>query len=116
MIKYLLSTLLALCAAAAMASVEVNQADQATLETVKGVGPALSGKVLEERKKGSFKDWTDLIDRVGGIGPGNAARFSAAGLTVNGSGYAASAASEGKTDKKPAKVARSSPKDTSAMK
>jgi competence protein ComEA len=29
------------------------------------------------------------VDRVGGVGPGNAARFSQAGLTVAGTGYVA---------------------------
>jgi len=74
---------------AAHAAVEVNKADQASLETVKGIGPALSGKLLDERKKAPFKDWADLIDRVQGVGPGNAARFSTAGLTVNNAAYAA---------------------------
>ena len=32
----------------------------------------------------AFKDWPDLVDRVGGVGAGNAARFSQAGLTVAG--------------------------------
>lgn len=76
---------------AAMAAVDVNKADQAALETVKGIGPGLSTKLLDERKKGAFKDWADLIERVQGIGPGNAARFSTAGLTVNSAPYAAGA-------------------------
>lgn len=79
----------ALASTAALAAVEVNKADQAALETVKGIGPGLSTRLLDERKKGAFKDWADLIERVGGIGPGNAARFSSAGLTVNNAAYAA---------------------------
>jgi competence protein ComEA len=79
---------------AALAAVEVNKADQAALETVKGIGPGLSTKLLDERKKGAFKDWADLIDRVGGIGPGNAARFSTAGLTVNSAAYSAAPKAE----------------------
>lgn len=116
MIKYLTGALLALFAAAAMASVDVNKADQATLETIKGVGPGLSTKLLDERKKGSFKDWPDLIDRVGGIGPGNAARFSAAGLTVNGSSYAGPTPEKSKSDTRPAAAPKSAPKDTLATK
>lgn len=75
----------------ASAAVEVNQASQAELETVKGIGPGLSGKILEARKAGAFKSWSDIIDRVPGIGAGNAARFSQAGLTVAGSAFASDA-------------------------
>jgi len=81
----------AFAANAALAAVEANKADQATLETVKGIGPGLSTRLLDERKKGAFKDWADLIERVHGIGPGNAARFSTAGLVVNNAPYAAGA-------------------------
>ncbi len=76
----------ALCAGAANAA-DVNQANQAELESVKGVGTALSTRIMDERKKGTFKDWTDLSDRVKGLGTGNAARFSVAGLTVAGQTY-----------------------------
>ncbi|MDP3082965.1 MAG: helix-hairpin-helix domain-containing protein [Rubrivivax sp.] len=69
------------------AAVDVNRANQAELETVKGIGPALSGKILEARKSGAFKDWGDLVERVGGIGEGNASRFSQAGLTVGGAAF-----------------------------
>jgi competence protein ComEA len=84
--------LLSLSAAASFAAADVNKASQAELDAVKGIGPAMATKILDERKKGSFKDWGDFIDRVGGVGEGNAARFSANGLTVNGSGYGNAAA------------------------
>lgn len=70
------------------AAVDVNKATQAELESVKGIGPAMSGRILDERKKASFKDWSDLIERIKGVGPGNAAKFSEAGLTVNSSAFA----------------------------
>ena len=91
MFERILAGLLAVIATAVMAAapVDINKADQAQLETVKGIGPAMSAKILAERKKGSFKDWADVIDRVGGIGEGNAAKFAAGGLTVNGAGYSA---------------------------
>ena len=92
MFKKLLLVLISLFASAAFAAVDANKADQAGLETVKGIGPALSGKIIEERKKSPFKDWADMIERVGGIGDANAAKFSAAGLTVNGAAYKAAAA------------------------
>ena len=46
-----------------------------------------TASVMSERKKAPFKDWQDLITRVQGVGPGSAAKFSAEGLTVNGSAY-----------------------------
>jgi competence protein ComEA len=79
---------LAFAAPLAQAAVDVNRASQAELETVKGIGPGLSTKILAARKSGEFKDWADMVDRVGGIGPGNAAKFSQAGLTVAGQAYA----------------------------
>lgn len=86
-----LSALLLSVLSAPALAVDVNRATQAELEELKGVGPALSGRILEARKAGPFKDWTDMVDRVSGIGPGNAARLSQAGLTVGGSAYAGAA-------------------------
>ncbi|MBA3596024.1 MAG: helix-hairpin-helix domain-containing protein [Methylibium sp.] len=110
MLKTLFGAVLALFAAAAFAAVDVNKADMAALDSVKGIGPALATKLLDERKKGNFKDWNDLIDRVSGVGSGNAARFSAAGLTVNDASYAGAASTAAKTASKTA----ASPKATTA--
>jgi len=99
MIKKLLAVLLAFFAAAAFAAVDVNKADQAALDSVKGIGPAIAGKIIDERKKGAFKDWTDFIDRVKGVGEGNAAKFSAEGLTVNGASFNGAAPAAKKADK-----------------
>jgi competence protein ComEA len=87
MFRILAAFILAVFAFAAQAAVDANKASQAELETVKGIGPGLSGKILDARKSGAFKDWNDLVERVGGVGPGNAARFSQAGLTVNNTAY-----------------------------
>ena len=94
MLRFLIATLLAAFAFAAQASVDVNKASQAELETIKGIGPALSTKILDARKAGDFKSWADMVDRVGGVGPGNAARFSQAGLTVGSASYSAAPAPE----------------------
>lgn len=88
MIKKLLAILLALFAAAAFAAVDANKATQAELESVKGIGPVISSKIIDERKKGAFKDWEDMVVRVKGVGEGNAAKFSTEGLTVNGAAFA----------------------------
>jgi competence protein ComEA len=68
----------------AFAQVDVNKADAAALDSIKGIGPAKSKAILEERKKGDFKDWADFETRVKGIGEKNAVKLSQAGLTVNG--------------------------------
>ena len=87
-----LAALVTLCAAAASAAVDVNQANRAELEAVKGVGPSLAGAILDARSLGRFRDWADFVARVKGISPGNAARFSAAGLTVDGAAHEGAAA------------------------
>ncbi len=87
MLKRILALMAMLYAAACFATVDVNKATAAELDGVKGIGPAISGKILDERKKGNFKDWNDFIRRVKGVGEGNAAKFSAEGLTVNGATY-----------------------------
>jgi competence protein ComEA len=75
---------LLLAVAANAGAVEVNQANLAELEAVKGIGVRLAAKIIDERAHAPFKDWDDLSARVKGIGRGHAARLSAAGLTVNG--------------------------------
>ncbi len=87
MIKKLLATVLTLFAAVAFAAVDANKATQAELEGVKGIGPAMSAKIVDERKKAPFKDWNDMVERVKGVGDGNAAKFSTEGLTVNGATF-----------------------------
>lgn len=69
----------------AFADVEVNKADQAQLDSVKGIGPKISKSIVDERNKnGNFKDWNDFEKRVKGIGDKNSTKLSEAGLTVNG--------------------------------
>ena len=70
---------------------EVNQASEAELDGIKGIGPALSGKIIEARQQGPFRDWADLMRRVKGISARSADRLGEAGLTVNGTGYEAQA-------------------------
>jgi len=52
----------------AFAAVDINNASQAELETVKGIGPAKAKAIIEYRKKnGNFKSADDL-DKVPGFG------------------------------------------------
>lgn len=96
-------------AALSFAAVDVNKATAAELDGIKGIGPGISGKILDERKKGNFKDWNDLVTRVNGIGETNAAKFSAEGMTVNGQGFKGVAAAPKKDDKPMAKDAAAKP-------
>jgi competence protein ComEA len=68
----------------AFAKVEINSADQAALESVRGLGPSKAKAILLERKKnGPFKDSTDLHTRVKGIGEKTVERLMENGLTIN---------------------------------
>lgn len=78
---------LAFVAPMAAQATDVNRASQAELESVKGIGPGLSGKILKAREAGAFKDWADLVERVGGVGAGSAAKLSSNGLTVGGAAF-----------------------------
>ncbi len=101
MLKKILAVAAMLYAAACFAAVDVNKAGAADLDSIKGIGPAMSTKILDERKKGNFKDWNDFIERVKGVGEGNAAKFSAEGLTVGGAAFkGAAAAPAAKKDEK----------------
>lgn len=79
--------LLALAANACFAAVEVNQASEAELDGVKGLGPSSTRRILQARSQGLFKDWADFMARVKGIKPPTAARLSQEGLTVNAAPY-----------------------------
>lgn len=89
----MLKKLLMLCVALALslsagfaAAVEVNSADQAALESVKGIGPVHAKAIIDERtKNGPFKNADDLATRVKGIGTKSVTNLEAAGLTINGS-------------------------------
>ena len=103
MLKKILALLAMLYAAAAFAAVDVNKATAADLDGVKGIGPVMSKRILDERKKGKFKSWEDLVERVKGLGDNSAAKLSAEGLTVDGQVYKAAAATK-KDEKKDAKA------------
>ena len=115
-LAFLLST------AMAMAAVDVNKANEAELDSVKGIGPATSKLIVSERKKGDFKSWDDFITRVKGVGEKRATSLSEAGLTIGGQAYKPSStmkAADTKSDKKAADAkadAKSAKADATAMK
>jgi len=92
MLKRFLLILALFYAAVCFAGMDVNKATEAELDSLNGIGPALSGKILDQRKKGNFKDWNDFISRVKGMGQKNAAKFSNQGLTVDGAAFKSAAA------------------------
>ena len=70
---------------------EINQATEAELDSVKGLGPASTARILQAREQAPFKDWADFLRRVKGFKATTAARLSEAGLTVNGAAFDPSA-------------------------
>ncbi|MBU9399658.1 ComEA family DNA-binding protein [Burkholderia multivorans] len=89
MLKKLLMLFVALSlslAAGLAAAVDVNTADQAALESVKGLGPVKSKAIIDERtKNGPFKDADDLATRVKGLGTKSVGHLEENGLTIGGS-------------------------------
>ena len=100
MLKKFLAIMALLFATTCFAAVDVNKATAAELDGIKGIGPGTSTKILDERKKGNFKNWTDFIERVSGVGESNAAKFSAEGMTVNGEAFKGAAPAAKKETKK----------------
>ncbi|WP_302172678.1 helix-hairpin-helix domain-containing protein [uncultured Hydrogenophaga sp.] len=85
--KFLISALLSIASLSCLAGVDVNKASAADLDSIKGVGPGTSTKIIEARKTAPFKDWSDLVKRVPGIAEKRAVQLSAQGLTVNGESF-----------------------------
>lgn len=65
-------------------TLELNRASRAELESLPGLGPALTAQLLAKRGDAPFADWQDLARRVRGMGPALRRRLSEAGLRVNG--------------------------------
>lgn len=100
-------------AVASFAAVDANKGSTAELDGLKGVGPAMSKRIVDARKQSEFKDWPDLMSRVKGVKAKTAAKLSAEGLTVNGQSFkgadaapAAKAPKVAKADVKPAPAAK----------
>jgi len=109
MFKKILAAMAMLFAVASFAAVDVNKGTAADLDGIKGVGPAMSKRILDARKEGEFKDWPDFMQRIKGVKEKKAEKLSAEGLTVNGQAFGgqASAPATAKADKtaKPVKAA-----------
>ena len=71
------------------AGVEVNTANEAELDGVRGLGPSSTARILAARENGQFVNWADFMRRVKGIKPATAHKLSQQGLTVNNAAYEA---------------------------
>ena len=70
----------------AFAATDANTASKEDLDKVKGIGPAIAQKIVDERQKnGPFKSLDDLALRVKGVGDTSVKKMAAEGLTVGGS-------------------------------
>jgi len=87
MFKKILAASAMLFAFATFAAVDANKGTAAELDGLKGVGPAMSQRIIDARKQSAFRDWSDLMARVKGMKGKTAARLSEEGLTVNGESF-----------------------------
>ena len=98
MFRHLLA-LAAIVFASLSFAADVNKAGAPELDAIKGIGPTMSQRILDERKNGPFKDWADFIARVKGVGEAKAAKLSEEGLTVNGQPFKTVKAGDKATEK-----------------
>ena len=68
-------------------TVDIAHAREMDLDGLRGLGPATTRRILQERERQPFKDWKDLMRRTPGIGPQKAAQLSEQGLRVQGQPY-----------------------------
>ena len=68
-------------------ALDLNQANEAELDGLKGMGPTLSRKVLAARQHQPFASWADFLRRVSGVGTAKAKLFSEQGLTIEGQAF-----------------------------
>ena len=68
-------------------ALEVNEASEAQLDGLRGIGPPFTRRLLDARQQQAFLSWHDLMSRVAGMGPKVARSLSQQGLTVQGLSY-----------------------------
>jgi competence protein ComEA len=66
------------------AAVEIDTANEAELDSVRGLGPSSTARILKAREAGPFADWQDVMRRVKGIKQATAQKLLHQELTVNG--------------------------------
>ena len=78
-------------------TVDANTATEADLDSLHGLGPATTARLLHARAQRPFHSWADLMHRTPGVGPRTALRLSAQGLRVNGQPLHADPPAKGQT-------------------
>ncbi len=73
-------------------TIDLERAREMDLDGLRGLGPATTRLILQERERQAFRDWQDLMRRVPGIGPRKAAQLSEQGLRVSGEAFPAKTA------------------------
>ena len=68
-------------------TLDIAQASEMDLDGLRGLGPATTRQILQERERQPFRDWKDLMKRSTGIGPKKATQLSEQGLRVQGRPY-----------------------------
>ena len=76
-----------LCLSVNAQALELNQANEAELDALRGMGPALNRRVRQAREAQPFTAWPDFLRRVSGVGAAQARALAAQGLTVQGRAY-----------------------------
>lgn len=85
--KLFFMVLLLYCSA--VSALDVNHATEAELDNLRGLGPAFTRRVMAARAERPFANWSDLMQRVSGMGQVTAQKLSAQGLTVKGKPFSA---------------------------
>ena len=70
-------------------TLDIAQARELDLDGLRGLGPATTRQILQERERQPFRSWKDLMQRTPGIGPKKATQLSEQGLRVQGQPYPA---------------------------
>ena len=76
-----IAALLSLLSFSALA-LEIDTANEAKVDSVRGQGPAATARILDAPAQGLFKDRADLMQKFKAIKPRTAAKLSDAGFTV----------------------------------
>lgn len=98
-------------AIASFAAVDANKGTAAELDGLKGIGPAMSKRIIDARTTSQFKDWPDLMSRVKGVKAKTASKLSNQGLTVNGEAFKGAVDAVPANSAKSAKVAKADVKE-----
>ncbi len=87
--KTAVTVAMALACLLAHAELDLNRAREMDLDGLKGLGPALTARILKARETRTFKDWPDLQARVKGVGPVLSQTLSDQGARINGQAWKA---------------------------